>query len=104
MAGDPAHGDHAHRLLGHFAALAAPGETMHAIAPRPGAALVEPLTERELEVLRLVAGGASNRDIAAQLILSVGTVKKHTNNIFGKLGVQSRTQAIAKARAFGLLD
>ncbi len=104
MAGDPAHGDHAPRLLGHFAALAAPGETMHAIAPRPGAALVEPLTERELEVLRLVAGGASNRDIAAQLILSVGTVKKHTNNIFGKLGVQSRTQAIAKARAFGLLD
>jgi LuxR family maltose regulon positive regulatory protein len=104
MGDDPAHGDYARRLLAHFAAPAAPVQNPQAASSRPAAALVEPLTERELEVLRLVAGGASNRDIAAHLILSVGTVKKHTNNIFGKLGVQSRTQAIVKARAAGLLD
>jgi LuxR family maltose regulon positive regulatory protein len=103
VAGDPAHADYARRLLAHFAA-PVPAPAVHsAPSPQPAAALVEPLTERELEVLRLVAAGASNRDIAAHLILSVGTVKKHTNNIFGKLGVQSRTQAIVKARALGLL-
>jgi LuxR family transcriptional regulator, maltose regulon positive regulatory protein len=65
--------------------------------------LVEPLSARELEVLRLLADGASNRDIAHTLILSVGTVKKHINNIFGKLGAQSRTQVIVKARELHLL-
>ncbi len=65
--------------------------------------LFEPLTERELEVLRLVAAGTSNRAIAAQLIVTLGTVKKHLNNIFGKLDVQSRTQAIARARELGLM-
>jgi len=65
--------------------------------------LVEPLTERELEVLRLVAAGTSNRAIAAQLFVTLGTVKKHLNNIFGKLDVQSRTQAIMRARELGLL-
>jgi LuxR family maltose regulon positive regulatory protein len=64
---------------------------------------VEPLTERELEVLRLVAAGTSNRAIAAHLIVTLGTVKKHLNNIFGKLDVQSRTQALARARELGLL-
>jgi LuxR family maltose regulon positive regulatory protein len=66
-------------------------------------ALLEPLTARELEVLRLVADGASNGEIARRLIVSIGTVKKHTANIFGKLEVQSRTQAVARARALGLL-
>jgi LuxR family transcriptional regulator, maltose regulon positive regulatory protein len=103
VAGDPAQADYARRLPAHFAAPAPAPAGQSATAPQPAAALVEPLTERELEVLRLVAAGASNRDIAARLILSVGTVKKHTNNIFGKLGVQSRTQAIVKARALGLL-
>jgi LuxR family maltose regulon positive regulatory protein len=65
--------------------------------------LVEPLTERELELLRLVSDGLSNSEIAATLIVTVGTVKKHLNNIFGKLGVGSRTQAIARARDFQLL-
>jgi LuxR family maltose regulon positive regulatory protein len=65
--------------------------------------LVEPLTERELEILRLVNNGFSNNEIASQLIVTVGTVKKHINNIFGKLGVSSRTQALVCARVLNLL-
>jgi LuxR family maltose regulon positive regulatory protein len=65
--------------------------------------LIEPLTERELEILRLVNSGLSNNEIADQLIVTVGTVKKHLNNIFGKLGVSSRTQALVCARALNLL-
>jgi LuxR family maltose regulon positive regulatory protein len=66
-------------------------------------ALVEPLTERELEVLRLIADGASNQAIADRLSIAVGTVKRHINNLFGKLGVQSRTQAIRAAQEQGLI-
>ena len=66
-------------------------------------AMTEALTTRELEVVRLMAEGASNRTIAERLTLSVGTVKRYANNIFSKLDVQSRTQAIAKARALRLL-
>ena len=65
--------------------------------------LEEPLSERELEVLRLVAAGLSNRDIAQELVLATGTVKKHINNIFTKLNVRSRTQAVSQAREFNLL-
>jgi LuxR family maltose regulon positive regulatory protein len=68
-----------------------------------GPSLVEPLTARESEVLRLIASGASNRQIADRLVVSLGTVKKHGYNIFGKLGVTSRTQAVAHARELGLL-
>ena len=66
--------------------------------------LVDPLTDRELELLRLVAIGRSNQAIARELFLAVGTVKKHLNNIFGKLVVQSRTQAIVRARELKLLE
>lgn len=66
-------------------------------------ALIEPLSGRELEVLRLIASGLSNRDIAEQLVLSVGTVKVHTRNIYSKLNVSSRTQAIALATRHQLL-
>jgi LuxR family maltose regulon positive regulatory protein len=69
---------------------------------RPGP-LAEPLTEREREVLQLLAAGASNREIARRLVLSLGTVKKHVSNLCGKLGVQSRTQALARARVLHLL-
>ena len=65
--------------------------------------LVDPLTEREREVLRLLLEGASNREIAQRLVLSVNTVKRHVYNLCGKLGVQSRSQAIVRARALNLL-
>ncbi len=71
-------------------------------SPRPSP-LAEPLTEREREVLQLLLEGASNREIARCLVLSVNTVKRHVYNLCGKLGVQSRTQAIIRARALNLL-
>jgi LuxR family maltose regulon positive regulatory protein len=64
---------------------------------------VEPLTERELEVLRLLAAGRSNQGIAAELIVAVGTVKRHVSNIMDKLQAESRLEAVARARALGLL-
>jgi LuxR family maltose regulon positive regulatory protein len=65
--------------------------------------LREPLSEREREVLRLVAAGLSNQETAAQLSITVGSVKKHLSNIYSKLGVSSRTQALARARELDLL-
>jgi ATP/maltotriose-dependent transcriptional regulator MalT len=65
--------------------------------------LVEPLSAREMEVLYLIATGLSNREIADRLVIATGTVKRHNNNIFGKLGVRSRTQAVARGRDLGLL-
>jgi LuxR family maltose regulon positive regulatory protein len=79
--------------------LAAFGETTEPTA-QP---LVEPLSERELEVLRLVAAGLSNREIAQELVIAVSTVKSHTNHIYGKLGVKNRTQAAAWAKELNLL-
>ena len=65
--------------------------------------LIEPLTQRELEVLRLLAGGASNKDIARELVLATGTAKRHVSNILSKLGVQSRTQAISRANMLQII-
>ncbi len=65
--------------------------------------LVDPLTARELEILGLIAEGRSNPEIAAQLIIATGTVARHTNNIFSKLGVRNRTEATTKARQLGIL-
>jgi len=85
------------------------GEPMAALLAdlRGGASptsLVEPLTERELDVLRLLAAGRSNAGIAADLFVELSTVKTHLIHLYGKLGVHSRTQAVARARALRLLD
>lgn len=66
--------------------------------------LIEPLSQRELEVLQLLARGSSNKEVARQLFISLPTVKWHASNIYGKLDVQNRTEAVAKARALGLLS
>ncbi len=72
-------------------------------APPPPQPLIEPLSERELEVLRLAAEGLSNQEIADRLVISVGTVKTHVHNILGKLDVRGRTQAGARARELDLI-
>jgi LuxR family transcriptional regulator, maltose regulon positive regulatory protein len=69
----------------------------------PAPALVASLTRREQQVLRQLAAGASNQDIAQTLVIELPTVKKHVSNLLGKLGVSSRTQAISRARALSLL-
>jgi LuxR family maltose regulon positive regulatory protein len=73
------------------------------VVGRPSSALVEPLSERELEVLQLIAAGLTNPEIAARLYLALNTVKAHTRNIYGKLDVHSRTQAVARSQELGLL-
>ena len=70
------------------------------LAPK---SLLDPLTDRELEILRLIAQGLGNREIAVRLYLTLGTVKGHAHHIFSKLDVNSRTQAVAKARALNII-
>ena len=72
-------------------------------SPLAPLSLAEPLSDRELEVLRLVAQGLSNREICDQLFLALSTVKGHNRNIYGKLQVQRRTEAVARARELGLV-
>jgi DNA-binding NarL/FixJ family response regulator len=69
----------------------------------PAQALIEPLSDREQEILALIATGATNREIGNQLFLAEGTVKNHVTNVLGKLGVRDRTQAALKAREMGLI-
>jgi DNA-binding NarL/FixJ family response regulator len=85
------------KLVARFAALPDPA------APAPPQPLIDPLSERERQVLDLLARGRSNREIAASLFLAEGTVKNHVTNVLGKLGVRDRTQAALRARALGLL-
>lgn len=88
--------DYTNRLLAAFA------ETDSQLFTGSGS-LIEPLSERELEVLRLVVAGLSNRDIAEELFISLNTVKWHTKNIYEKLQVHNRAQAIARAHELGLI-
>jgi LuxR family maltose regulon positive regulatory protein len=94
------------------AAVAAEGQRVAAAAKGPArvlspldepVVLAEPLSDREREVLALIAKGLSNRDIAERLYISLSTVKSHTASIYGKLGVHSRTEAVARANAWGIL-
>jgi len=80
---------------------AVPGSGSRAAAPVPG--LVEQLTARELEILRLVAAGTPNQRIAEQLVVTLDTVKKHITHLLGKLGAANRTEAVARARQLGLI-
>jgi DNA-binding NarL/FixJ family response regulator len=71
--------------------------------PSSSQPLIEPLSERELEILRLLGQGASNKEIADHLIITVGTVKNHLTNIMAKLSVRDRTQAALKAKELGII-
>ena len=77
-----------------------PAATRGDYDPEP---LVESLSERELEVLTLLASGRPNKEVARDLFVSVGTVKTHTNNIYRKLGVRNRAEALARARSLKLI-
>jgi ATP/maltotriose-dependent transcriptional regulator MalT len=65
--------------------------------------LVEPLSTRELELLKLIESGYSNQEIAAKLVISIKTVKRHISNIYAKLGVRNRTHAVSLGRELGLV-
>lgn len=98
----PALAAYADRLLAAFEPPAPPAEPRRS-PPAANQKLVEPLSDRELEILRLIADGYANPEIAARLVIAVATVKKHVNNIFGKLGAAHRAQAVARARELKLL-
>jgi len=92
--------EYASKLLGAFDESASEHLMSEAI---PSQDIVEPLTKREIEVLRLIDQGMTNGEIGMELSISLGTVKRHTANINGKMGVHTRTQAAAKARTLGIL-
>jgi LuxR family maltose regulon positive regulatory protein len=70
----------------------------------PSQLLIKPLTMREMEVLRLIEAGCSNQDIAGKLVISIPTVKRHISNIYAKLGVESRTQAVAIGKELKIFE
>jgi DNA-binding CsgD family transcriptional regulator len=88
-------------LLKTLASPSIPPRVLPPTMPTP--APIESLSERELECLRLIAMGLKNREIADQLFISVNTVRVHINNIYGKLGVSGRVQAVARAQELALL-
>ena len=96
--------DFSSRLLASFEAKKQKSEGKSYLPPAPPAQpLIEPLSHRELEILQLIALGLSNREISERLFLALSTVKKHNGNIYGKLRVQRRTEAVARARELDLL-
>jgi len=98
------HPEVAHKVLASLSsAQSSPAVTSAATPAFVGGSELSPLTEREREILALLARGASNREISETLYIASGTVKNHLSNILGKLGVRDRTQAALKARELGLL-
>jgi LuxR family maltose regulon positive regulatory protein len=100
------------RLIAAFGSVESPAAS-HAVPPAPAVQeqrkaqhnhYVEPLSARELELLRLVGAGYSNQEIADKLVITLGTVKSHLNHIFDKLGVQGRVKAINLARELALIE
>jgi LuxR family maltose regulon positive regulatory protein len=99
-ASDEIRSTHAHALL---AAFGVEQEQSVPASPHPKAQpLLDPLTPREFEVLHLICEGLSNQEIAGRLTVTLNTVKKHTSNLYAKLSVRSRTQAVARARELGI--
>jgi len=94
--------DYTGKLLAVLEADAQKRENTSSLPP-PAQPLIEPLSPRELEVLYLMAAGLSNQEICERLFLALSTVKGHNRTIFGKLQVQRRTEAVARARELGLL-
>jgi DNA-binding NarL/FixJ family response regulator len=93
------------KVLAEFSRLAA--ATDQQMPSKKGASLdllPVPLTERELEVLRALAHGLSNREIAVQLVITEGTVKNHVSSLIEKMGVRDRTQAVLKGQELGLIS
>jgi ATP/maltotriose-dependent transcriptional regulator MalT len=94
--------DYMGKLLAIFEAKELKSENT-SYSPPPAQSLIEPLSQRELEVLHLIAQGLSNQEMSERLVLALETVKGHNKKIFGKLQVQRRTEAVARARELGLL-
>jgi len=90
--------DYVEKLLTAFSTPETPPSSRSHTQP-----LIEPLSDRELDVLRLLADGLTNQEIALALFISVNTVKTHLKNIYGKLGVNDRREAVAKAKELNLL-
>jgi LuxR family maltose regulon positive regulatory protein len=95
--------EYAQRLLAAFPA-SEPSQADAVSDRTPETELIEPLSEREIEVLHLIAEGLTNQEVASRLFLSSNTIKVHARNIYDKLGVNNRTQAVARARALGILS
>ena len=92
------------RTIYRFLGVTEPSEPATKEHPKGAQRLAEPLTPRELEVLRLIASGVSNQEVAEQLVITVGTVKVHLSNVYSKLEVRRRTQAVARAKELNLLE
>jgi DNA-binding NarL/FixJ family response regulator len=84
------------KIMAEFSRLSRP-------MPKPDATLIDPLSSREIEILRLVSTGLSNKEIADKLVIAEGTVKNHLTNILAKLSAKDRMQAVIKARDLGII-
>jgi LuxR family maltose regulon positive regulatory protein len=89
--------------VGKLLAVMKPSAGRPAIALTTEGEWIEPLSKREVEILQLLSTGLSNEEIAGTLVIAVVTVKKHLNNIYGKLNVHSRIAAVAKAQKLGII-